>query len=80
MNLSLTFLLICLCMYNAIADDGNVADERADTNQLLHDFLEKYNCLTYKHRPRKTCESVGGECISGCPIKIRHYDTTTCDC
>lgn len=71
-------IFICSCMADDSAADTD--QEKSPKTDYYHDYLEKYNCLTYRYRPKKTCESVGGECIPGCPPVIRHYDTTTCEC
>lgn len=69
-------LLIFIC-----GSFAGTTDTIANENKSIHDFLEKYNCLTYSCRTPKDCRSAeGGECIPDCPYKIRKYDTTTCPC
>lgn len=86
-TIGLIFLLIFICGCAAAAaedgaaaaEDGSATDQKKSVD-WYNDFLENYNCLTYRFRPEKTCDSVGGECITNCPSIIRHYDTTTCEC
>lgn len=75
------WMLLLIFIAGCISEDENTTNQdNAKNTSPLDDFLEKYNCLTYPSRKPKTCKSEGGECISGCPPSIRHYDTTTCRC
>lgn len=41
---------------------------------------ERYSCLFNDYRPPITCESEGGQCITGCPPTIRYYNINNCPC
>lgn len=65
-------LLIFICACTAANDDGLVA---------YHNWMEANNCRFSKFRRTKTaCGDIGGECISGGPPVIRHYEATDCEC